>query len=136
MVSGRFNGSVDVLSGSLPRRGDDMRSDVSCSTRDGDPARLRAVVADDAVVAGELFWVLQAAAEDGVSVSAWMTTAARRTLLVRDGLHAVAEWEQEHGRLTEAEHMTDLRGVAIYDDLAAFAAALIAAQQALPQIPA
>lgn len=44
-----------------------------------------------------------AAAEEGVSVSAWMTAAARRALLVRDGLRAVAEWEEEHGRLTEAE---------------------------------
>ena len=47
--------------------------------------------------------VLVAAAEDGVSVSAWMTAAARRALLVRDGLRAVAEWEQEHGPLTEGE---------------------------------
>lgn len=47
--------------------------------------------------------VLTAAAEDGVSVSAWMTTAARRALLVRDGLAAVAEWEAEQGGLTESE---------------------------------
>ena len=47
--------------------------------------------------------VLIAAAERGVSVSAWMTEAARRALLVRDGLRAVAEWEEEHGPLTEAE---------------------------------
>jgi hypothetical protein len=47
--------------------------------------------------------VLTAAAEDGVSVSAWMTTAARRALLVRDGLAAVAEWEAEQGALTESE---------------------------------
>jgi hypothetical protein len=32
-----------------------------------------------------------------------MTAAARRALLVRDGLLAVAEWEQEQGTLTEAE---------------------------------
>jgi hypothetical protein len=32
-----------------------------------------------------------------------MTRAARRALVVRDGLRAVAEWEQEHGPLTEAE---------------------------------
>jgi len=32
-----------------------------------------------------------------------MTSAARRALLVRDGLAAVAEWEAEHGSLTEAE---------------------------------
>lgn len=47
--------------------------------------------------------VLAAASEEGVSVSAWMTEAARRALRVRDGLRAVAEWEQEHGPLTEAE---------------------------------
>ncbi len=47
--------------------------------------------------------VVDAAAEDGVSVSAWMTTAARRALLVRDGLTAVAEWEALRGPLTDAE---------------------------------
>ena len=47
--------------------------------------------------------VLVAAADEGVSVSAWMTSAARRALLVRDGLRAVAEWEHEHGELTDAE---------------------------------
>ena len=47
--------------------------------------------------------VLDAAAEEGVSVSAWITAAARRRLLVRDGLAAIAEWEAEHGPLTDAE---------------------------------
>jgi hypothetical protein len=47
--------------------------------------------------------VVAAASEDGVSVSAWMTQAARRALTVRDGLGAVAEWEAEHGKLTDAE---------------------------------
>lgn len=47
--------------------------------------------------------VLAAAADDGVSVSAWMTKAARRALLVRDGLAAVAEWEAEHGAFSDAE---------------------------------
>lgn len=47
--------------------------------------------------------VLAAAAHDGVSVSAWMTAAARRALLVRDGLAAVAEWESEHGAFSDAE---------------------------------
>jgi len=32
-----------------------------------------------------------------------MTAAARRELMVRDGLLGVAEWEQEHGSLTEEE---------------------------------
>ncbi|MGA3151904.1 MAG: hypothetical protein ACLPN6_22655 [Streptosporangiaceae bacterium] len=47
--------------------------------------------------------VVAAAAAAGVSVSAWMTSAARRALRVRDGLAAVAEWEAEHGPLTPAE---------------------------------
>jgi hypothetical protein len=47
--------------------------------------------------------VVEAAAEEGVSVSAWMTSAARRALLVRDGLAAVAEWEAQHGAFSEAE---------------------------------
>lgn len=47
--------------------------------------------------------VVEAAAADGVSVSAWMTNAARRELLIRDGLAAVAEWEAEHGSLTDEE---------------------------------
>jgi hypothetical protein len=47
--------------------------------------------------------VVAAATEDGLSVSAWMTAAARRALLLRDGLVAVAEWEQENGALTDEE---------------------------------
>jgi DNA-binding IclR family transcriptional regulator len=47
--------------------------------------------------------VVEAAAAAGVSVSAWMTSAARQALLVRDGLAAVVEWEREHGALTEDE---------------------------------
>jgi predicted transcriptional regulator len=47
--------------------------------------------------------IVAAAAADGVSVSAWMTDAARRTLKVRDGLDAVAEWEREHGEFTDEE---------------------------------
>jgi hypothetical protein len=56
--------------------------------------------------------VLAAAAAEGVSVSAWMTRAARKALLVRDGLAAVAEWEAEHGALTEAELAAARRRVA------------------------
>jgi hypothetical protein len=47
--------------------------------------------------------VLRAAESEGMSVSAWMTAAARRALLLRDGLLAVNEWEAEHGALTQAE---------------------------------
>ena len=47
--------------------------------------------------------VLAVAAADGVSVSAWMTRAARQALLLRDGLAGVAEWEATHGALTDIE---------------------------------
>jgi len=47
--------------------------------------------------------VLAAAARRGVSVSAWLTDAARLALKVRDGLAAVAEWEAEHGPFSESE---------------------------------
>jgi hypothetical protein len=47
--------------------------------------------------------VIEAAEAEGLSVSAWMTEAARRALRVRDGLAAVAEWEREHGALTPQE---------------------------------
>lgn len=47
--------------------------------------------------------VVEAAAAEGLSVSAWMTNAARRQLLIRDGLAAVAEWEAQHGPLTDSE---------------------------------
>ena len=50
--------------------------------------------------------VLDAAARRGVSVSVWITDAARLALKVRDGLAAVAEWETEHGAFTEAELKT------------------------------
>ena len=52
--------------------------------------------------------ILAAAARDGVSVSAWMTSAAREALQRRAGLAAVAEWEKEHGPLS-AEEMTEAR---------------------------
>ena len=47
--------------------------------------------------------VLDAAARRGVSLSVWITAAARLALKVRDGLAAVPEWETEHGAFTEAE---------------------------------
>jgi hypothetical protein len=65
----------------------------------GRPSPKLAITVDPDVHAG----VLAAAADDGVSVSAWMTEAARRALVVRDGLAAVAEWEARHGALTPAE---------------------------------
>ncbi len=47
--------------------------------------------------------VVSAAAHEGVSVSAWMTEAARRALVVRDGLSAIAEWERLNGPFTSDE---------------------------------
>ncbi|MDA8262190.1 MAG: hypothetical protein M0Z47_05090 [Actinomycetota bacterium] len=44
-----------------------------------------------------------AAAEDGVSFSAWLSEAAHRRLLVRDGLRGVAEWEERAGALSPDE---------------------------------
>lgn len=65
----------------------------------GKPSPKLAITVDPGVHAG----VVAAASEEGVSVSAWMTKAARRALLVRDGLKAVAEWEAEHGALSDDE---------------------------------
>jgi hypothetical protein len=47
--------------------------------------------------------ILAAAARDGVSVSAWMTVAAREALQRRTGLAAVALWERQYGRFTTEE---------------------------------
>jgi hypothetical protein len=52
--------------------------------------------------------ILAAAARERVSVSAWMTTAAREALQRRDGLAAIALWEKQHGRLT-VEEMNEAR---------------------------
>ena len=52
--------------------------------------------------------ILAAAARDGLSVSAWMTIAAREALQRRAGLAAVALWEKQHGRFT-AEEMDEAR---------------------------
>jgi hypothetical protein len=47
--------------------------------------------------------ILAAAARDRVSVSAWMTAAARQALQRRAGLAAVALWEKQHGSFTTEE---------------------------------
>lgn len=47
--------------------------------------------------------ILAAAAKEGVSLSAWMTEAARDALKIRAGLEAVAQWEKEHGAFTQEE---------------------------------
>ena len=65
----------------------------------GNPSPKLAITVDPEVHQG----IVHAAQADGVSVSAWITEAARRALQVRDGLAAVAEWEAEHGGLTADE---------------------------------
>ncbi len=65
----------------------------------GNPSPKLAITVDPGVYRQ----VVEAAAAEGVSVSAWMTAAAGRALKVRDGLAAVAEWEGQHGPLTAAE---------------------------------
>jgi hypothetical protein len=52
--------------------------------------------------------VIAAADREGVSVSAWITTAAREALQRRAGLAAIAEWEKQHGRFS-AEEMDEAR---------------------------
>jgi hypothetical protein len=47
--------------------------------------------------------VEQAADEDGVSFSAWLSAAAEDRLLLREGLRGVAAWEAEAGPLTPEE---------------------------------
>ena len=65
----------------------------------GNPAIKLAITVDRDVHAK----VLTAAEAEGLSVSAWLTTAARHALLVRDGLLAIGEWEAEHGAFTKEE---------------------------------
>lgn len=55
--------------------------------------------------------ILEAASLDRVSVSAWMTNAAREALRRRAGLVAIAEWEKEHGAFTEQEMKESRRRV-------------------------
>jgi hypothetical protein len=65
----------------------------------GSPAIKLAITVDADVHAK----VVRAASREHKSISAWMTDAARRALLVRDGLAAVAEWEADHGALSATE---------------------------------
>ncbi len=43
------------------------------------------------------------AERQGMSLSAWLARAAEQALTVEDGLAAIAEWEAEHGGLTQEE---------------------------------
>lgn len=55
-------------------------------------------LADDVARAVE-----EAAKEDGVSFSSWLSSAAERQLRVRQGLRGVAQWEAESGSLNADE---------------------------------
>jgi len=57
-------------------------------------------VALDESVAEGARW---AAERHGVSLSAWLNSAAERALIVERGVAAVQEWEAEHGELTARE---------------------------------
>ena len=70
----------------------------------GNPSPKLAITIDPKVHEG----ILAAAAREGVSVSAWMTDAARQALRQRAGLAAVAEWEKQHG-LFSAQEMDEAR---------------------------
>ena len=59
----------------------------------------RSVSLDDEVAAA----VEEAAKQDGVSFSAWLSTAAEKQLRVRQGLRGVAAWEGETGSLSAEE---------------------------------
>lgn len=65
----------------------------------GSPSPKVAITMDPVVHAG----VVEAAEASGMSVSAWLTDAARRALVIADGLTAVAEWEAEYGAFSETE---------------------------------
>jgi hypothetical protein len=55
-------------------------------------------------LADEVAMAVEAAAEeDGMSFSAWLSSAAERQLRVRRGLRGVADWEEEAGSLTAEE---------------------------------
>ena len=47
--------------------------------------------------------VVLAAAEDHVSVSAWLSEAARQRLRIRQGLRGIAAWESKTGKLSRKE---------------------------------
>jgi hypothetical protein len=70
----------------------------------GNPSPKLAITVDPAIHKD----IVAAAASDRVSVSAWITSAAREALQRRAGLVAVSQWEEQHGRLT-AEEMDEAR---------------------------
>lgn len=77
----------------------------------GNPSPKLAITVDPDVYQG----VVQAAKAQGVSVSAWMTEAARKALKIREGLAAVAEYEAEFGAFTDEERAAARRRFGIPD---------------------
>ena len=60
--------------------------------------------------------VERAAEVDGLSFSAWLSTAAEDKLLLREGMRGIREWEAEAGELTNEERAA---GEALLDRLLA-----------------
>jgi hypothetical protein len=54
--------------------------------------------------------VVKAAKEEGVSVSAWLSEAAKKQLKIHQGLQAIREWEAEHSAPT-AEEMAEVDAI-------------------------
>jgi hypothetical protein len=73
----------------------------------GNPSPKLAITVDPGVHAK----ILAAAERDRVSVSAWMTNAAREALRRRAGLAAVAGWEKRHGSFSTEEMVEARRNV-------------------------
>ncbi len=55
-----------------------------------------------------------AAEEDGLPFSTWLTAAAEKQLVLREGLRGIAQWEAEAGALTAEERAA---GEALLDRL-------------------
>jgi hypothetical protein len=70
----------------------------------GNPAPKLAITVDREVHEN----ILAAAGREGLSVSAWITVAAREALQRRAGLAAIAQWEKQHGHFS-AEELNDAR---------------------------
>ena len=80
----------------------------------------RSVSLDDEVAAS----VEEAAKQDGVSFSAWLSTAAERQLRVRQGLRGVAAWEGETGSLSAEELAASVAEITVCPSLSASSTAL------------
>jgi hypothetical protein len=63
------------------------------------PVRKLSIALEDETAAA----AAAAADRRGVSLSSWLNEAAEHALKVEAGLRAVAEWELEHGPLTDGE---------------------------------